>query len=79
MTFTEAIDRACEEKTLHEALSWICTWESERIIPVAHKFLNGQAERQPSGQGWESCFGYLIKEVMEQYPMKKVIKKLKGE
>jgi len=79
MTLNEAIDRACEEPTLLDAQAWIALWECERVIPNAHKFLNGESERGPNGQGWDTCFKFLIKEVTEQYPLKKTLKKLKGE
>lgn len=79
MNFTEAIDKACEESTLLNALSWISVWECERVIPVAHSFLNGEKNHGPNNQGWDTCFKFLLKEVMEQYPQKQMIKKLKGE
>lgn len=78
MNFQEAIDRACEEPTLVDALSWISVWECERVIPIAHRFLNGETPKENrgfNGQGWETCFKFLIKEVMEHY----AIKKLKGK
>jgi hypothetical protein len=78
MSFQEAVDRACEEPTLADALSWIALWECERVIPIAHNSLNGMGKKGPDGQGWDTCFAYLIREVMEQYPQKKIIDKLKG-
>jgi hypothetical protein len=59
-----------------DALSWISLWECERVIPIAHKFLNGGLVGS-NGQGWDTCFGFLIKEVMEQYGQQKTLKKLK--
>lgn len=67
MNFTEAINKACQQPTLIEALAWISTWECERVIPEAHKFLNGDKPRGPDGQGWDTCFGFLIKQVMIAY------------
>ncbi len=78
MTLNEVIDQACKEPTLLDALSWIATWECERVIPEAHEFLSGRKERQVDGTGWTTCFHWLIKEVMEQYPQQKSIRKLKG-
>jgi len=77
MNFQQAIDRACEEPTLLDALSWIAVWESERVIPIAHKFLSGENPRNGDGSGWTTCFKFLIKEVTEQYPLQQVIRKLK--
>lgn len=78
-TFVEAVDKACEEPTLLDALSWISLWECERVIPTAHKFLNGETSRGPNGHGWDTCFKFLLKEVMEQYPLRKTLNKLKGQ
>ena len=76
MNHIEAVDRACEEPTLLDALSWIAVWECERVIPVAHRYLNDESRWHNTGeQGWDTCFKFLIKETMEQY----AIKKLKGE
>ena len=74
MNFTEAIDRACKEPTLVEALSWISLWECERVIPIAHEFKLGNKIAGPDGQGWDTCFKFLLQEVMEAY----TIKRLKG-
>jgi hypothetical protein len=74
MNFTEAIDRACQEPTLVDALSWIAVWECERVIPNAHSFLSGERPALANGQGWDSCFKYLIDETMKAY----TVKKLKG-
>jgi hypothetical protein len=71
MSFSAAIDRALQEPTLVKALSYISLWECERVIPVARRFLNdeenGNAERGPNGQGWDTCFEYLIKEVIRKW------------
>ena len=74
MNYVEAVEKACEQPTLIDALSWISVWECERVIPEAHKFLNGEKERGGNGQGWDTCFRFLIHEVMQRY----TIKKLKG-
>jgi hypothetical protein len=78
MNFQEAVDRACEEPTLLDALSWIAVWESERVIPIAHRFLNGEIPRNDNGTGWTTCFKFLIKEVLEQYGQQKTLRKLKA-
>lgn len=78
MNYEQAIDRACEEPTLLEALSWIAVWESERVIPVAHQFLSGKSPRNGDGSGWTTCFKFLFNEVMEQYGQQKTFRKLKA-
>jgi len=74
MNYIQAVNRACEEPTLVDALSWISVWECERVIPVAHEFLNGEKPFDWNGQGWDTCFKFLINETMEAY----TVKRLKG-
>lgn len=69
--FQEAVDRACQEPTLADALSWICVWESERVVRQAHEFFN-TGIRQPDGKGWDTCFKVCIKAVMNGYLDKKL-------
>ena len=57
MNITEATKRACEEPTLLDALSWICVWESERVVKYV---------REHEGR-WETCFKLCLGEVMENY------------
>lgn len=78
MNFQEAVDKACKEPTLLDALSWICVWENERVIPIAMDAKLGKIPRGPNSQGWNSCFKFLIKEVMEQYPQQQTLRKIKG-
>ena len=69
MNITEATERACQEPTLLDALSWICVWESERVVKQAQRhFATG--ERTPDGAGWETCFKVCLKSVMEKYSQK---------
>jgi len=56
MNITEATKRACQEPTLLKALTWICVWESERIVE--------QARKNPT---WETCFGVCLESVLEAY------------
>jgi hypothetical protein len=56
VNITEAVARACEEPSLEEALSWICVWESERVVKQARE--NTQ---------WETCFGTCIRYVLKAY------------
>ena len=58
MNITEAVERACKEGTLLDALSWICVWESERVVKQAIK---------NEGKHWETCFKHSIKQVMDNY------------
>lgn len=63
MTINEAVKRACQEPTLLDALSWICIWESERIVKQAKKNL-----RDVDGKGWDTCFKICLGRVMRCWP-----------
>lgn len=56
MNFKEATDRACEEDTLLDALTYICIWESERVVKQAR-----------ANDQWETCFRISLKGVIETY------------
>jgi len=56
MNIAEAVNRACEEPTLLDALTWICIWESERVVK--------QARVNPQ---WETCFHICLRLVTEEY------------
>lgn len=63
MNLTEAVERAIEEPTLIDALTWICVWESERIIAYARN--NPQ---------WDTCFKFFLKEVTKAWEKKENLK-----
>lgn len=56
LNIDEAVARACEQPTLVDALTWICVWESERVVQ--------QARREVE---WETCFRICIQRVMDNY------------
>ena len=60
----QAVERACKESTLLDALTWICVWESERAIRQVRKNYGSGTD----GAGWDTCFKYSLKRVMESYP-----------
>ena len=62
MNIFRAVEKACKEPTLLDALSWICVWESERIVKQAKKGL-----RDVEGKGWDTYFRVCIKEVLDKY------------
>lgn len=67
-TFQEAIERAASMPTLVKALSFISLWECERVIPLAHKALLGETKPNPvTGQGWDTCFEFLIRKTIEAW------------
>lgn len=59
LNITAATKRACEEPTLLDALSWICVWESERVVK--------QARANPQ---WETCFKVCLQSVLDNYQQK---------
>lgn len=60
MNLHEATQRACEAPTLLDALTYICVWESERVVEQARK--NTQ---------WETCFRTCLRSVLDNYQEKK--------
>ncbi len=50
MNFVETTERVCKENTLLEALTFICIWESARIVKQARY-----------NEQWETCFNIFIK------------------
>lgn len=66
MNITEATDKACEEPTLAKALSWICIWETERIIKQYKKNLDA-GTTEANGGMWETLFKHCIQNVMGAY------------
>lgn len=64
MNITEATERACKEPTLLDALSFICIWETERVVKQAKadKIVNPN-----TGARWETCFKVSLKSVMDRW------------
>lgn len=68
MNAAEAIDRACQEPALLDALSWIAVWESERAIAQARGFFEtGERTAHNPTAGWDTCFRYLFGRVTERW------------
>lgn len=67
MNIDQAVARACEEPTLLDALGWICVWESERAIQQAKEFFETGIRTGSHGGGWDTCFKFCLKLVMESY------------
>ena len=66
MDLPEAVDRACQEPSLIDALTYICIWESERIVKQVR-------ENYGSGSygAWDTCFRHCISHVMKEYKIEK--------
>jgi len=76
LSLTEATERACGEPTLIDALSWICIWETERVVKQALKGCRLGDDGQiyvkpgmatPKGGGWDTCFTICLAAVMEEW------------
>lgn len=68
MNITQAVERACQESTLLDALTFICIWEAERIVKQARENIQ-----------WETCFRVSLKAVIEKYPVKSEVIDGKGK
>ncbi len=69
MNLAEATKKACEEETLLDALSWICVWETERVIKQYKRNVD-TGQRTYQGGLWETCFKLCLKSVMKHYKEK---------
>ena len=68
LTIDDAVRRACEEPTLADALTWIAVWETERVVKQAKNFFETGVSTASHGGGWDTCFKYYFKAVLEKYP-----------
>jgi hypothetical protein len=59
----EAVEKACKEKTLLDALTFICIWECGRAINQA-RFNYGSGA---NGAGWDTCFKLCLESVMNKW------------
>ena len=64
MKISEAVERACQEPSLIDALSWICDWEAERAIRQTYT----------DGKNWDNCFKLCIEKVVLEYKCENTIK-----
>ena len=62
MNIDEAVKEACKRSTLLDALTFICIWESERIVKQAKKKLY-----DADGKGWDTCFRFCLAGVVKKY------------
>lgn len=69
MNIQEAVNRACEEKELIDALTFICNWEADRAIKQAIKN-HDENYVDADGKGWDTCFKICIKEVLNLWNKK---------
>jgi hypothetical protein len=67
LNITEAVEIACREPTLVDALSWIAVWESERAIKQARKYFETGVSTASHGGGWDTCFKVCLGEVLKAY------------
>lgn len=67
MSLSQAVDRACEEKSLVDALTYIAVWESERAIAQARELDRTGIRTGGNGGGWDTCFRSCFTAVMEAW------------
>ena len=74
MDIYKAIKVACEKPTLLDALTWICLWESERVVRQAltNCTYDGITIRRTEAgkdqeKGWDTCFKVCLGAVMEAW------------
>jgi len=67
MSLQEAVARACQEKTLVDALSFIAVWECERAIAQAREFDRTGIRTGSHDGAWDTCFRVCFVAVMEAW------------
>ena len=67
MTFDQLVERAVQEPTLAEALSWVATLENERAIAQAKRALQTGVSTATPGQQWDTCFTFLFNKVLDAW------------
>jgi len=67
MNLNEAVIKACKEKTLLDALSFIAIWESERAIQQALEFNKTKVSTSSEGKCWDTCFKVCFESVIKQW------------
>lgn len=78
MNIVEAANRACEEPTLIDALTWIAVWESERAIQQAKEYFETGVRTGSHGGGWDTCFRISFEYVMKRWEEKERVTKMLG-
>ena len=64
MNLEEACQRACQEPTLEEALTWMAVWETERVVAQALEYKRTGVSTAAHGGGWDTCFKVLFERVL---------------
>ena len=63
LSFPEAVERACQEPTLLDALTWVALWETTRIVAQAVR-----NERDPrTGALYDTCFTWYFEQILARY------------
>jgi hypothetical protein len=76
MNIDQAVERACQEPTLVDALSWIAIWETERVIGQALRWKETGVSEASHGGGWDTCFKYCFTRVLTQWATKTSMEEL---
>lgn len=67
MNLEEAVNRACQEPSLVEALTWIAVWESERAIKQAVEYDRTGIRTGSGDAAWDTCFRVCFTSVMKAW------------
>jgi hypothetical protein len=73
MNLQEAVNRACQESSLVDALTWIATWDSSRAIEQAVEFGRTGIRTGAGDAAWDTCFRVCFTAVMEAWPKRSPI------
>lgn len=72
MNLEEAVERACKEGTLIEALAWIVVWENERVVRQVRDFDRTGVSKASPDRLWDTCFTLCFKAVEKKFAERSV-------
>ena len=67
MNLKEAVNRACQEPSLVDALTFIAVWECERAISQAREFDRTGVRTGAGDAAWDTCFRFCFSAVMKEW------------
>lgn len=70
MKLQDAVNRACLEPSLVDALTWIAVWECERAIAQTREFDRTGVRTGSGDAAWDTCFRSCFTAVMEAWEVK---------
>ena len=72
MNLKEAVEKACQEPTLTEALTWIAVWETGRVVEQVREFERTGISTASHGGSGDTLFKVCFEEVGKQWLLREL-------